>query len=66
MLENIYANAWRTSVSDYSISKRFSHSAQKYEANGSWDVMMVPITELDANVEIINQKKLELTELLML
>lgn len=57
MLENIYANAWRTSVSDYSISKRFSHAAQKYEANGSWDVMMVPITELDANVEIINPKK---------
>ena len=47
MLENIYANAWRTSVSDNSISKRFSHAAQKHEANGSWDVMMVPITELD-------------------
>lgn len=57
MLENIYANAWRTSVSDYSISKRFSHAAQKYEANGSWDVMMVPISELDANVTIINPKK---------
>lgn len=57
MLEKIYANAWRTSVSDNSISKRFSHAAQKYEANGSWDVMMVPISELDANVTIINPKK---------